>query len=325
MCGVAAMLMLAVGLGALILRPDPRTVGLDPTLVKWASQLRTPDSLYRRVVGRSVAKVAPGLSARFPRALGPDDTAAQHRRLNACHALQALGPAARPALPLLVEAFGDRRTDVRTYTLLTIAAVKASPEEVAQLLRAAGRPLDLEVATLCGVLETEDEQLRAFAWRCLEELGTAAGAAAGRLIALLEPGREAGTRLAAITVLGRLGPPAYPAGPSLVGILSNGHELSELRAAAAASLGLLGAQAADSRPVLQKSLGDDAAVVRVQAAGALWRLGATPPEILPIVIEGLTNRSIHARMAADEILDAITAAEPEDALPSPATPAVPGS
>ncbi len=175
------LLLTVTGLGGLglalwfggIQEPDlAATIPSD--LARTARELRVRESLYARSVGRAASKWAPGLAGRFPRLLGVFPSASL-RRLEACHALAAMGKAASPALPLLVEAFCDREHEVRAYAFMALVHVQAPAERVTALLR--GREsVEVQLNHCARLLSDEDELVRDYAWALLDR-GIGAGLA----------------------------------------------------------------------------------------------------------------------------------------------------
>ena len=150
--------------------PERPSAGLPPELARAVRQLRTRETLYHRTVGRLARRVAPTLAARFPRLLGVESRAPL-RRLEACHELVAWGPAAAPALPLLVDAFCDPDHDIRAYAFISLVHVQAPARQVATLVRERSPDPGVQVTHCARLLADEDERIRQYAWAMIEVCG----------------------------------------------------------------------------------------------------------------------------------------------------------
>lgn len=152
------------------LRPEPAPAGVPPELVRLAAQLQVKDSLYHRTVGRWATEHAPGLAHRFGRLLGVTSTAPR-QRLEACHALVALGPGSRPVLRQIVEAFCDPDHDVRVYAFIVLVHGGVAAAEVVARVRDYSRDPAVQARHCAGLLADEDEEVRGYAWACLDAFG----------------------------------------------------------------------------------------------------------------------------------------------------------
>jgi hypothetical protein len=163
---------LAVALTGLawLARPERPSAGVPPELACAVRQLRTREPLYHRTVGRLARRVVPTLAARFPRLLGVE-TRAPLQRLEACHELVAWGPAAAPALPLLVDAFCDPDHDIRAYAFISLVHVQAPAGQVATLVRERSPDPGVQVTHCARLLADEDEMIREYARAMIEVCG----------------------------------------------------------------------------------------------------------------------------------------------------------
>lgn len=150
-------------------RPPP---GVSPELARAVRQLRTREPFYHRTVGQYAQRLAPGLAGKFPRLLGIESRAPL-RRLEACHELVAWGPAAVPALPLLVDAFCDPDHDVRAYAFISLVHLQAPAARVARLVQERSPDPGVQVTHCARLLADEDEMTREFALALIEACGAA--------------------------------------------------------------------------------------------------------------------------------------------------------
>jgi len=164
-----AVLAVLAGLG-LLARAGRTPAGVPPDLARTVLELRTREPVYHRTVGRLSERWAPALAARFPRVLGVRSVAAL-RRLEACHRLVALGPAAMPALRMLVQAFCDGDHDVRAYAFISLVHVQAPAARVAALIKESSGDPEVQAIHCARLLADEDDLTRDYAWALLGWLG----------------------------------------------------------------------------------------------------------------------------------------------------------
>lgn len=210
---LAILGLLTVGVGCWLAvhhRPAIASAQQVPTgaeLARLVQQLRARDSFYRRVICRWVSRNTPALARHFPKLFDPGAGDASRRRLEAHERLLALGSDARPALPLLAQAFCDDEPMVQTYTLVVVAHLRADEREFVARVRQTTHDFDRQLRHFCGVLRDEDERLRDFAWRCLEVAGPSARRVATSLEAIRDDaGAEAELRALAAQTLAVMSP-----------------------------------------------------------------------------------------------------------------------
>lgn len=267
---------------------DPRAAAL--VLPDLRRALASPAPSVRGYAAQALARLGPAGAPCLPALLeawrrGPP--LELHAAVAA--ALAALGPAAAEAAPLLRPALAAEPLDAPS--LLALARIAATPDDVARVVARLGQELDAEGATAFTAAFT------------LARMGSAAGAARNALEASVARGRssapladlalalvegpEAGRpRLRtllegahAATVLRALDPPGpdvLPFAPELVRVLREG--ATELRVLAARALAggarTLGAQAVggvigdpeQTAALLQRLAGDSAPALRLAAA-----------------------------------------------------------
>jgi hypothetical protein len=161
---------------------------------------------------RVVGWIHPTAPRWLPRFLQADR--ADLKRLEACHRLIALGPATRPAAPQLARAFAHPDPTTAFYAFLVLVHSTAPAATVVTLAREAWASAAGPVFFYAGLLTTEDERLRDFAWECLEAAGEDALVVAERLRELAAEGDPA-IRDRARRLLRRLGQEPNAASPEL--------------------------------------------------------------------------------------------------------------
>jgi HEAT repeat protein len=274
-----------------------------------APLLRDEDETVRCQAAEALGKVGGPVDILMP---ALDDPAAPVRAATA-RGLKALGRAAAPAVPRLVELLQDRDDAVRA------AATDA--------VTAAG-PLDQETATkLAEGLESADNVVRAQAAEALGTVG--AGHAAPVLVQAVADDNDV-VRAKAVEALGKLGEEAADvAVPTLVEALhdrdswvsalaaealgemgeTNGgvvpglvralkHLNPLVRANAAEALGKLGTAGASARAALERAAADEDGGVRAQAVRALGAVGPPTPATLKLVRTAVANADPLVRAGA---------------------------
>jgi HEAT repeat protein len=236
-------------------------------------------------------------------------------------ALVALGPTAAPIAPyaaLLCKMDLDRtvRGGVAFELLRRIGPASTTGEpvlrsllhdpiprvrcEAARTLGALGRGAWPAIPRLRAMLEEDDQECQIWAAYALARIR---GDALPYLPRLIE---AVGRTKAAALALGKLGPAAKPALPSLLDLLERGDEAQ--RAGAVETLGAMGSHAADAVPALVRLLKHRRPAVRAAAVRGLSEMGGAVK----------TARATLSRLVREDADVAATAAE---ALrPSPAPP-----
>ncbi|MBI2921951.1 MAG: HEAT repeat domain-containing protein [Planctomycetes bacterium] len=200
-----------------------------------------------------------------------EEHAIERPRLRAA-VMRAAGTWGREALPFLVPALTDGDPGVRG----------AAVESLGQIGPRAGEAWEaLESGATQGVL---DDRVAAAAVRIR-------GAEAVPLLVQLLLATAEPTRLAAARELGALGAAAAPAVPDLVALLGD----AALRPAACAALVQIGDPAVDA---LVTALQHDVPEVRTAAAATLGKLGARTPAVAPALAQGLADEVKEPRDAA---------------------------
>lgn len=212
--GPASALVLLATATAWLTRPAPVPPGVPPEVTRYVRQLSARPGLLRRLAEQLAPQVHPNLARRLPEFLRTDPV--ERRRLEACHQLLTRGPEVRPVLPRLVAICGGRDSTAAFYAFLVIAYSGFPAADFVAQARAV--PADLAaVVRLCrGLLATEDEPLRDYAWACLEAAGPTATPAGPRLRELAAGG-DPELRQRAQSLLARWDAAPAPPSPAATG------------------------------------------------------------------------------------------------------------
>jgi len=189
-------------------------------------------------------------------------------RSGAAEALGEIGPAAKPAVPALIEALGDEDSRVPVFAA---ALVKIGADAVPALVVA---------------LKENKRQVRPWAASILARIGPDARAAIPALVEALRDGRKE-VRWGAAHALGGIDPAARAATPALREALKD--QDRDVRAAAASALGKVGPDAEAAVPALIQALKDDDQGVRKAAAKALAKIGPDAKAAISALIGALRN------------------------------------
>lgn len=152
----------------------------------------------RRSVGR--AEVAPGADREVVRLAAELQGGSVRQRTAAARRLAALGPRAAPAVPVLLQAMGERSPGIEVEVAIRKAFRAMGAAAVGPLLRALGSP---------------DPMTRFYAARALGHVGAPAASAVPDLVRVLERDPDLSVRSSAAAGLGDIGRPAAAAIPAL--------------------------------------------------------------------------------------------------------------
>jgi HEAT repeat protein len=229
----------------------------------WAKRLHDENPKVKEDSQRSLKSAGPAavpvLAAIV--AAPADDWSAGPVRILAADILAGLGPAARAAVPVLVEALADRDASLRSHAADALGAIGPNDPSV--------------VAALIAQLGTADALA---ATKGLGKCGAAALPATGALIKLLKSA-DSEVRWNAVKTLGKIG--AVEALEPLIAALSDSSEL--VREHAAEALGDLGPAAAAGVEPLKAALRDPYVKVRRDAARSLGQIGPAAKTAIPIL------------------------------------------
>jgi HEAT repeat protein len=234
----------------------------------------------------------------------------RRKQEKAADALRELGPAARAAVPDLVEALGKRWPTVRQRVAVALGHLGGGAEVISALRRVLEQDEDNAVRQAAAdalirlgagllVLQNADEERRRRVADGLANLGPAAREVVPALLAMLTAdgsnSRETRRTLArAVWLIG----PTPDTIADLLRALRDPDELVRLWIARA--FAVLGPVASPATQELVKALADLAEMVRSSLAWALARIG---PESIAPVVKALRDRSPELRRGAAEALD----------------------
>lgn len=180
-------------------RPPP---GVSREVAGLVRDLGRQPAMYQRWTTAGATRLHRGARRFLPAFLLTDTV--ELKRLEACHRLVALGPGARPLAPQLVRTFASRDPTTSFYAFVVLVHSTVSAPTVVALAREAWGSGTGPAHFYAGLLGTEDERIRDFAWQCLEAAGNDALAVVNQLKSLAAEG-EPELRLRAGKLLQRLG------------------------------------------------------------------------------------------------------------------------
>lgn len=276
-----------------------------PAVPHLARALDSNDSSFCTEAAQAIAAVGPEATAAveaIARHLG-DAGGRREEKLALLDAAAAMGPAAKEAIPPIIQVLGEREVSLRMAAAETLGKVGPGNPDVIRALTGPladrkNTPLAVQVAIL----------------KALAGMGTQAQAAAPDVKALAEQAKDPGIKVWIAATLVALGTDIGPNTQVVLAALKDRERQSRfVHAAAVEAAGLLGAKGSAAVPELVEVLKDRAqpGAVREKAArslGALRARGAIRP-----LTDALHDPSTDVRRAAAEALgalgaDAITAA-----------------
>jgi HEAT repeat protein len=232
-----------------------------PTIPALIRAMTEPKPLSHRAVAcpNALAEIGPAAKDAVPVLIEAmkDKTPGTHEiRKSAANALEAIGPDAREALPVLIESLNDVEGAVRHRVATAIVAIDPHNEEAIDvLIDAVDEPkYGWQVPSAVALARVRPNDL---VW----------------LDALLRLAQEPRSswirvRLAALEAIGRIGPAAKDAVPVLLKTVA--HEDERVRYWSAYALGGIGPAAKAATPVLTAAAEEDSSLsVRLMAARAL--------------------------------------------------------
>lgn len=160
--------------------------GVTREVAGLVGDLQRRPAVYQRLATACATRLHSGARRFLPGFLNADSV--DLKRLEACHRLVALGSVTRPAVPLMVRAFSDRDSTVAFYSFLALVHSTAPAPEVVVLARSAWSSGTGPAYFYAGLLATEDERVRDFAWQCLEAAGDDARVVGDQLRSLANEG-----------------------------------------------------------------------------------------------------------------------------------------
>jgi len=297
---------------------------------------RVLELLALKIQGREANRER--VAAAVPRLLGLLEKDENRPLLrNALWLLQALGPDARPAVPMLRRV---ARTDwpesiVARMTLKGLGESRFTLDEIIALLSGAPRPDAGELLDALGRMGSRAEPavpailaaaarkpaLRLPALEVLGNLGARAGCAVPALTALLhDPSPK--IRREAIQTLRRIGPPARLAVPRLFLAIAFDRE-APVRVAAIRAAGAITRGTGEAKAALVQALDDPSYLVRRAALLGLESIGLEARDAAPAIRGRLDDPDVRLRVLAREVLKAVGSPEPRPSARSQAAPARP--
>ncbi len=248
--------------------------------------LNDPDATFRISSHQALVHMGPSAVPQLIQALkDPSDRV----WYSAVLALGKIGPAAKSAVPALMEAMKSDNKGLRILALN--ALVRIEPDH-----RAIDARVEEIVPVLADSLRHAEPALRLWSCVCLGKIGRGAKPAAPELAAALKD-KDLRVRIQAAMALGQIGPDAKDASKSLIEALADAPV--PLRAAAVAALARLGDGVAEQLTAALKHRQDS---VRSGAADALVRIGLPA---LPAVIAALRDPDATACRLATGVLQRI--------------------
>jgi HEAT repeat protein len=247
-------------------------------------------------------------------------------RLSAIDALARIGPDAAAAIDPLIKELKDQSEDpiVRQHAAHALARIGPEQSEVTEALTGAldsGDP-KVEGAVVSALVETkvatkQDENTvrtlhdltsqlsagsattRRSAIEALGRLGPRAQAAVPSLVEVLSSKQEeAEIRQEAAAAIGSIGPFARSAVAPLIELLKNEQENPEARASAIEALGQIGPAAREALPALIQTVRQGDPQLRPLALLAMERIGPAPKSPIPAFKEAVSSASLEARGSA---------------------------
>jgi HEAT repeat protein len=251
----------------------PKAGAAVPTLKE---ALANKDAGIRLMAVRVLGLVGPEAVPALTQALKDDED--DRIRLNAALSLEAYGPKANAAVPVLVASLKNRT--VGPGASRALAAIGSDG-----------------VAALLEARTDKDPMTRNLVWQALAQIGPQAKAAVPDLILDTKDGDE-GTRNVAMRVLRAIGPDAIPA--LLEAVKDRDNDYAFL------ALGSMGPEAKSAVPELVKLLSDPSSQVRQRSARVLGMIGRPAKEAAPALRKAHEeDRNANVRLAAGQALPLI--------------------
>ena len=210
-------------------------------------------------------------------------------------ATDILGQLGKEAVPLLLEALGDKDAAVRASVVAALKNIGPEPKTV--------------IEPLTAIIKNGDSPGRTDALAVLEHLQQGAKPAMATLAASLRDGNK-DVRASAAKALGKVGPDALP----LLGEALEDRN-GDAREGALQALGVMGAAGKEALPALLKALKDRAVRVRRAAVDALEKVGGAPKMIVPALARVLKDTDADVRLAAAAYLGRL-GTEAREAIPA---------
>jgi HEAT repeat protein len=256
-----------------------------------ADLLHNGTRLHRLVAARSLWRITQSKEAMAFLIQEVQDNTNPYRG-HAANFLGKFGPAARDAVPALVKALAEDKSD-DLFKILDALQEIGSDDKVV-------------VPSVVMILKHQDSSLRAHAAHKLATIGPSAEA----LPALLESLADSDhlVRFWTVRALGKLGPAAKSAVPVLIETLNREREDGSMVGCIAVTLGQIGPDARAAVPSLKEMLVRRDASISTSAALALWRIEKQKNEVLSVLTKKLEGKEEGDRWFAVEALGEMGAA-----------------
>jgi HEAT repeat protein len=258
----------------------------EPALPNLLEGLRDPDATFRMSAHHALVFLGPGAVPYLVRALADPSERVWY---SAVLALGKIGPAARSAVPALVDALKGGNTSLRILALNALVRIDPGHQAV-------GERLEEIVPVLIEALKHEEAAIRNWACVCLGKLGKGAKAAIPALAKIVQD-KETTIRVLAIVALGEIGGGAAEAIAPLIAALAETN--GRVHTAAMAALRRLGTAVAAELVAAFKNKEE---LVRTGAAEVLARIGAPA---VPALVPALSDSDPNARRLAAVVLQQI--------------------
>lgn len=236
---------------------------------------------------RALRKI--GTAVAVPRLAEELKVGNENSRRFAAGCLGGFGQDAKPAMPALIEAFGDVDAKVRWQAINAAAKIDPRGRGVAEATLKAVKDEDAEVVKTA---------INALRHRSLKPAGLIQSLSE----AVSHP--DVGVRGAAVRALGELGPSGKAGVPALVAALKDRDR--SVRQAAIGALGAVGPDASDAVPALVKALGEVDPGDRFLVVRALGEIGPSAKPAVSAITEFLQDKSESVRNVAAAALKKIS-------------------
>ncbi len=259
----------------------PTARGASEALI---SLVGSDNETLRREAVRALAKIRPGPKVVVPALARLLEDGSAAVRTSALHAITEVG---RPAVPMLIEALGNEKTDY--WAMLVLAELGSDAKDA--------------VPALIGQLSSRREENRREALICLGKIGPAAAASIGAIEKLLRA-RRGEVVLGVAYALGSIGPHAKKAAERLKPYAADPDQLTRLTCAWAIARTNPDNKALVRRAtkILAESLRSKNPRVRMAAVRGLASLRPGPKIAMPAIREALLGADKETLSAA---LDAL--------------------
>jgi HEAT repeat protein len=211
-----------------------------------------------------------------------------HNHFSAAFGFEALGPAAKPAVPALIKLLDDGDDDIR--------------ETAAKGLRSIGPEAQDAISSLINHLTDPDVYVCQASAAALENIPPKSAEEVPKLLRVLSaPSNAEYVTACVIDRLARFGGQAKAAVPAILPFLH--HDFISMRSSAADALGQIDPEAA--KKALLNALDDADENIRMTAADGLGAMGPEAQDAIPALIQRLDDQDECVRAASAKALEKI--------------------